>query len=253
MKTQCNKEKFSPPPSSTQNTVLSILFSVSFCHFLNDIIQSLIPAIYPLLKTSFHLSFTQIGLITLSLQLTASLLQPFVGLYTDHRPKPYSLAIGMGLSLVGLIMFSLPTNFPMILVSAAMVGMGSSIFHPEASRITRIASGGRHGLAQSIFQAGGNAGTSFGPVLAYLIVIPHGQSSIGWFIILALLAIIILINVGNWYRQHVFRTKARSSGISPGNRLKLSPTQVIFSLAILVVLIFSKYFYLASMTSYYIT
>jgi FSR family fosmidomycin resistance protein-like MFS transporter len=223
---------------------------MSFCHLLNDTIQSLIPAIYPILKASFHLSFTQIGLITLIFQLTASLLQPFVGLYIDHRPKPYSLAIGMGLSLVGLIMLSVTTNFPMILVSVTMVGMGSSIFHPEASRITRMASGGRHGFAQSLFQVGGNAGTSFGPLLAYLVIVPHGQSSVAWFAILALLAVIVLINVGNWYR-HLFQTKARSHSINSGDRIKLSPGKVTFSLAILVTLVFSKYFYLASMTNYY--
>jgi FSR family fosmidomycin resistance protein-like MFS transporter len=245
METQCNEEQ----QSSNQNTVLPILFLISFCHLLNDTIQSLIPAIYPILKTSFHLSFTQIGLITLTFQLTASLLQPFVGLYIDHRPKPYSLAIGMGLSLIGLVMLSVTTNFPMILVSAAMVGMGSSIFHPEASRITRMASGGRHGFAQSLFQVGGNAGTSFGPLLAYFVIVPHGQSSVAWFVVLALLAIIVLINVGNWYRQHLFQTKARS--INPGDRIKLSPSKVAFSLVILIALVFSKYFYLASMISYY--
>ena len=247
MQTQYNEEQLSFNPNTAQNTVLPILFSISFCHLLNDTIQSLIPAIYPILKASFHLSFTQIGLITLTFQLTASLLQPFVGLYIDHRPKPYSLAIGMGLSLVGLIMLSVTTNFPMILVSVTMVGIGSSIFHPEASRITRMASGGRHGFAQSLFQVGGNAGTSFGPLLAYLVIVPHGQSSVAWFAILALLAVIVLINVGNWYRQ----TKARSHSINSGDRIKLSPGKVTFSLAILVTLVFSKYFYLASMTNYY--
>ena len=251
METQCNEEQLSSNPNTAQNTVLPILFSISFCHLLNDTIQSLIPAIYPILKTSFHLSFTQIGLITLTFQLTASLLQPFVGLYIDHRPKPYSLAIGMGLSLVGLIMLSVTTNFPMILVSVTMVGIGSSIFHPEASRITRMASGGRHGFAQSLFQVGGNAGTSFGPLLAYFVIVPHGQSSIAWFVVLALLAIIVLINAGNWYRQHLFQTKARSHSINPGDRIKLSSSKVAFSLAILIALVFSKYFYLASMTSYY--
>ena len=248
METQCAKEQLYSSP----NTILAILFSISFCHLLNDTIQSLIPAIYPVLRISFHLSFTQVGLITLAYQLTASLLQPFVGLYTDHHPKPYSLAIGMGLSLVGLIMLSMAANFPVVLISAAMVGMGSSIFHPEASRIARMASGGRHGFAQSLFQVGGNAGTSFGPLLAYFVIVPHGQSSIAWFMMLAMLAIIVLINVGNWYSQHLFQTKARSYSTNLDDEAKLSPSKVAFSLAILIILVFSKHFYLSSMISYYI-
>jgi MFS transporter, FSR family, fosmidomycin resistance protein len=182
------------PPMQTQNeatelsgnrriadkTVFAVLIAISFSHLLNDTIQSVIPAIYPILKQSFHLSFTQVGLITLTFQLTASLLQPFVGLYTDHRPQPYSLAIGMSSTLIGLLFLSMASNFPMILCSAALVGMGSSIFHPEASRLARMASGGRHGFAQSIFQVGGNAGTSLGPLLAALIIVPRGQYSVGF-------------------------------------------------------------------------
>src|ERR1700719_4464570 len=189
------------------NTVFAVLIAISVSHLLNDTIQSIIPAIYPILKESFHLSFTQIALITLTFQLTASLLQPFVGLYTDHRPKPYSLAIGMGFTLVGLLVLSRAANFSMILFSAALVGMGSSVFHPEASRLARMASGGRHGFAQSIFQVGGNAGTSLGPLLAALIIVPSGQQSVGWFSLVALVAIIVLANVGHWYKQNLHRLK----------------------------------------------
>src|SRR3984893_7719656 len=191
-----------------ENTVFAILLAISFSHLLNDTIQSLIPAIYPVLKESFHLTFAQIGLITLTFQGTASLLQPFVGLYTDHRPKPYSLAIGMGFTLIGLLVLSRSGNFPMILCSAALVGMGSSVFHPEASRLARMASGGRHGFAQSIFQVGGNAGTSLGPLLAALIIVPRGQHSVGWFSVVALVAIIVLSNVGHWYKDNLFRLKS---------------------------------------------
>src|SRR6202162_6337522 len=189
------------------NTVFAVLIAISVSHLLNDTIQSVIPAIYPILKESFHLSFTQVGLITLTFQLTASLLQPFVGLYTDHRPKPYSLAIGMGFTLFGLLLLSRASNFPIILCSAALVGIGSSVFHPEASRLARMASGGRHGFAQSIFQVGGNAGTSLGPLLAALIIVPRGQRSVGWFALVALLAIIVLSNVGHWYTRQLFRLK----------------------------------------------
>src|ERR1700733_8532252 len=185
----------------TENTVFAVLIAISVSHLLNDTIQSVIPAIYPILKESFHLSFTQIGLITLTFQLTASLLQPFVGLYTDHRPKPYSLAIGMGFTLVGLVLLSRATNFPVILCSAALVGMGSSVFHPEASRLARMASGGRHGFAQSIFQVGGNAGSALGPLLAAF-VLSNGQSSIAWFSILALIAMILLFKIGHWAHRY---------------------------------------------------
>jgi FSR family fosmidomycin resistance protein-like MFS transporter len=251
MDTKFNEEQLASSPKTAQKTVLAILFSISFCHLLNDTIQSLIPAIYPILKTSFQLSFTQVGLITLTFQLTASILQPFVGLYTDHHPKPFSLAVGMGLSLIGLVMFSLAANFPMLLVSAGMVGMGSSVFHPEASRVARMASGGRHGFAQSLFQVGGNAGTSFGPLLAYLIIVPHGQKSIAWFSALALIGIFVLTNVGNWYRRHLYYAKSNPAGHRSATLMRLSPRKIAFSLAILVALVFSKYFYLASMTSYY--
>ena len=225
-----------------ENTVFAVLVAISFSHLLNDTIQSLIPAIYPILKHSFQLSFAQVGLITLTFQLTASLLQPFVGIYTDRRPQPYSLAIGMGVTLVGLLLLSVASHFPMILCSAALVGMGSSIFHPEASRLARMASGGRHGFAQSIFQVGGNAGTSLGPLLAALIIVPRGQYSIGWFSVIALVAIIVLSNVGGWYRRHLFRTSRRpTQAEAPGQTKPLSSRRVLFALAILIALVFSKF------------
>src|SRR5580700_5129150 len=197
-------------PKTGNETVLVILVAASFSHLLNDTIQSLIPAIYPVLKESFRLNFGQIGLITLSFQLTASLLQPLVGLYTDHRPQPFSLAVGMALSLVGLVLLALANSYPMILVAAASVGLGSSIFHPEASRLARLASGGRYGFAQSLFQVGGNAGQSLGPLLAALVVGTRGQSKIAWFSVVALLGIFILFNAGRWYQSNLFRLKSVS-------------------------------------------
>jgi FSR family fosmidomycin resistance protein-like MFS transporter len=247
-------QKEATGPTSTQkfteNTVFAVLIAISVSHLLNDTIQSVIPAIYPILKESFHLSFTQIGLITLTFQLTASLLQPFVGLYTDHRPKPYSLAVGMGFTLVGLVLLSRATNFPMILCSAALVGMGSSVFHPEASRLARMASGGRHGFAQSIFQVGGNAGTSLGPLLAALIIVPSGQQSVGWFSLVALVAIIVLANVGHWYKQNLHRLKTGSPKDRKGYPA-MSRNRITWALAVLVALMFSKFFYLSSMTNYF--
>lgn len=230
-------------------TVFPILFAISFSHLLNDTIQSLIPAIYPVIKQSFSLSFSQIGLITLVFQLSSSLLQPFVGLYTDKKPQPYSLAVGMGFTLTGLVLLSLSANFNMMLLSVALVGLGSSIFHPEASRIAHAASGGKRGLAQSIFQLGGNAGSSLGPLLAAWIIVPHGQLSVIWFSTIALLAIIILTFVGNWYKGLVGIIKKNSHHaaiVSPFSKRK-----VIFSIGILLILIFSKYFYMASLTSYF--
>ncbi|MDQ2841866.1 MAG: MFS transporter, partial [Acidobacteriota bacterium] len=194
-----------------ERTVFSILAAISFCHLLNDMVQSLIPAIYPILKSSFHLDFGQIGLITLTYNLTASLLQPFVGLYTDRRPHPYSLPVGMTFTLVGLIMLALAPTFGTLLLAASLVGMGSSVFHPESSRVARLASGGQHGLAQSLFQVGGNAGTAVGPLLAAFIVLPHGQGSMAWFSIASLLGIMILTYVGSWYKTHPLR-KGREPG-----------------------------------------
>lgn len=251
METQSKATELAEGRHPAENTVFAVLIAISFSHLLNDTIQSVIPAIYPILKASFHLNFTQIGLITLTFQLTASLLQPFVGLYTDHRPKPYSLAIGMGFTLVGLLLLSKANNFAMILCSAALVGMGSSIFHPEASRLARMASGGRHGFAQSFFQVGGNAGSSLGPLLAALIIVPGGQPSVAWFSLAALLAIGVLWKVGVWYRHNMYRIKRRPHARGKGGHPILSKGRILLALSVLITLIFSKFFYLASMTNYY--
>lgn len=234
-----------------ERTIYPILFAISFSHLMNDTIQSLIPAIYPIVKNSFKLSFTQVGLITFTFQIAASLLQPFVGLYTDKRPQPYSLAIGMGFTLLGLVLLSIAPNFHVVLASVALVGVGSSVFHPEASRMAYMASGGRRGLAQSIFQLGGNAGTSLGPLLAALIIVPHGQFSIIWFSLIALLAIVVLSRVGKWYKQRVFAAKNKAKAATAVHHHSLSRQKVVISIIILLVLIFSKYFYMASMTSYF--
>jgi FSR family fosmidomycin resistance protein-like MFS transporter len=235
----------------TQKTVFPILLAISFSHLLNDTIQSLIPSTYPLLKNSLHLDFGQLGLVTFCFQLTASLLQPFVGLYTDKKPQPYSLAAGMCFTLVGLVFLSRAGSFPMVLVSVALVGIGSSIFHPEASRLAYLASGGRRGMAQSLFQVGGNAGSSLGPLLAAQIIAPYGQSRIIWFSLAALLAIAVLINTGGWYSKNVNRTRKKAAAPVGELHPSLPRKKVLFALAILLVLIFSKYFYMASMSSYY--
>jgi FSR family fosmidomycin resistance protein-like MFS transporter len=240
----------STPSRAIEGTVLRILFALSLSHMLNDTIQSLLPAIYPLLKTSFHLTFAQVGLITFAFQLTASLLQPLVGFYTDRRPRPFSLAIGMGMTLIGLVLLSRANSFHAILFAAAMVGTGSSIFHPEASRIARLASGGRHGFAQSVFQVGGNFGTSLGPLLAALIVVPHGQKSVLWFSLLALLGMLVLVSVGAWYRNHLDQMRGRKTLPSTPHST-LAGRKVRIALAVLVALIFSKYIYLSSLTNYY--
>lgn len=234
-----------------QKTVYPILFAISFSHLLNDTIQSLIPSIYPILKSNYHLSFAQVGLITFTFQMAASLLQPFVGLYTDRKPQPYSLAIGMGFTLTGLIVLAVSHHFYMVLVSVAMIGIGSSVFHPESSRMAHTAAGVQPGLAQSIFQLGGNLGSSIGPLLAAWIIVPHGQVSIAWFSIIALLAIFILTKVGNWYKKYVLlhlrKRKSKEVVLHPS----FSKRKVTLSVVILLVLIFSKYFYLASLTSYF--
>ncbi|MDB5800509.1 MAG: Fosmidomycin resistance protein [Rhodocyclales bacterium] len=238
-------------PDANERTRFRVLGAISFAHFLNDMIQSLILAIYPLLKGEFHLSFAQIGLITLTFQITASLLQPVVGLYTDKYPKPYSLAIGMSCTLVGLLLLAVAPNFETVLIASALVGTGSSIFHPESSRIARLASGGRHGLAQSIFQVGGNTGSAIGPLLAAWIIIPNGQASVAWFAIAALLAIVVLSKIGSWYkRQHLGAGLGKKARKVVANNLP--PRTVAWAIGILLVLIFSKYFYLASISSYYI-
>jgi MFS transporter, FSR family, fosmidomycin resistance protein len=225
------------------------LAAASFSHLLNDTIQSLIPAIYPVLKDSFQLSFAQIGLITLTFQVTASLLQPLVGLYTDRRPQPFSLAIGMAFSLVGLVLLAFANSYPMILVAGASVGLGSSIFHPEASRLARLASGGRYGFAQSLFQVGGNAGQSLGPLLAALVIGARARSNVIWFTLVALVGIIVLYNAGRWYRQNLPR--AHKHIRRPVSHTDLPPAQIRWALFILISLIFSKFFYLESMRSYF--
>jgi len=232
-----------------ERTRFGIIGAISFSHFLNDLMQSILLAIYPLLKGEFALSFSQIGLITLTYQVTASLLQPLIGLYTDRRPQAYSLAMGMGLTLVGLLTLAFAANYTMLLLAAALIGSGSSVFHPEASRLARLASGGQHGLAQSLFQVGGNAGSAFGPVLAAWLIIPHGQRSVGWFSLAALLAMCVLVRIAGWYAhaqtQHLKRRKGRSDAST------LPRNTVIGAMFVLLVLIFSKYFYLASLTSYF--
>lgn len=234
---------------TVQKTVFSILLAISISHMLNDTMQSLIPSTYPLLKKSLHLDFSQLGLVTFAFQLTASLLQPFVGLYTDKKPQPYSLAAGMCFTLVGLVLLSRASSFTMVLASVALVGVGSSIFHPEASRLAYLASGGKRGLAQSIFQLGGNAGASLGPLLAAEIVAPYGQSNIIWFGLFALLAIGILLRTGGWYSRNLGNRKKRTA--APAEPLPFSKSRVAIALLILLVLMFSKFFYMASMSSYY--
>lgn len=248
------------PATNRETLALAILVAASFSHLLNDTIQAVIPAVYPLLKEHFNLDFAQVGLITLAFQMTASILQPFVGLFTDRRPLPYSLAAGMGVTFFGLVLLSRAGSFPMVIVSAALVGTGSAVFHPEASRVARMASGGRYGLAQSVFQVGGNTGSSLGPLLAAWIVMPrgHGQPYIAWFCLLALLGIAVLAAVGRWYAGRL-RQRASVGSLAPGVRVPdVSPDagarptrEIVLAIGVLIVLIFSKYFYLASMTNYY--
>ncbi len=245
------------PAETGEKTVFKILLTISFCHLLNDTIQSLIPPIYPLLQKAFHFNYWQVGRIALTSQLTASILQPLVGLYTDRRPKPYSLAVGMGITMIGLLAFAMAPSYGTILAAAALVGIGSAVFHPESSRIARMASGGQHGMAQSLFQVGGNAGSAMGPLLAWAFI--SGQSSIAWFSLLALIAIVLLTNIGTWFRNHplhlpkpiiVDSARAASAASAPP-RAVLAPKNVAFALAILLALMFSKFFYLASLLNYY--
>ena len=235
--------------SSTERTVFAVLAAISFSHLLNDLVQSLLPAIYPMLKTQFSLDFWQIGLITLTNQLTASLLQPLVGLYTDRKPQPYLLAGGMGVTLVGLLLLAAAGSFAMILVAAALVGVGSSVFHPESSRIARVASGGRFGLAQSLFQTGGNAGSSVGPLLAAFIVVPRGQASLAWFSVFAILGIVLLWKVGRWYVT-VAPARAASAAVHHAPSA-LPAAKVRLGIVILLLLVFSKMVYMSSLGSYY--
>jgi FSR family fosmidomycin resistance protein-like MFS transporter len=239
-------------PSADSSTTFAILVSLSVCHLLNDMNQSLVPAIYPILKSSYHLDFAQIGLITLAFQFTASMLQPVVGMVTDRRPQPFSLPIGMCCSLIGLIMLSLASSYPMILLAAAMVGVGSSVFHPESSRVARMASGGRYGFAQSLFQMGGSTGSAIGPLLAAFIVVPRGQGSIAWFSAAALLAIVLLANVSLWYSRHPAMAARRGRRApAPIATSGLPRAKVIGALTVILVLLFSKNVYTSSLSSYY--
>jgi MFS transporter, FSR family, fosmidomycin resistance protein len=231
-------------------TVVPVLGAISVCHFLNDTMQSLLPSIYPILKGGFNLTFTEIGMLTLTYQVTASLLQPVVGLYTDRRPQPYSLPAGMCLTLIGLITLAFAPNYFVLLIGASFLGMGSSIFHPEASRMARLASGGAHGLAQSVFQVGGNFGSAVGPLLAAFFILPRGQHSLAWFALVALGGACILTALGSWYQRagHARKTARNESH----HNAAVSKRQVSNAIAVLIALIFSKYFYLASITSYYV-
>lgn len=235
--------------SSSSRTAFAVLVGLSFCHLLNDLLQSLLPAIYPMLKSGFGLDFWQIGLITFTNSFTASLLQPVVGYYTDRRPQPFSLTAGMSVTLIGLFVLAFASRFGLLLAAAGLIGVGSAIFHPESSRIARLASGGRHGLAQSLFQTGGNFGSSLGPLLAAFIVLPHGQSSVAWFAFLALVAIVMLARIGVWYRAV---GRATSPQVAPrATATPLPRPEVTRALSLLIALVFSKFVYLTSLTSYY--
>lgn len=239
-------EKANSP--SHDDTVIAVLCALSISHLLNDMMQSLLPSIYPILKDSYQLDFSQIGFITLAFQLTASLLQPLVGMYTDRHPKPYSAAVGMGLSVVGLGLFATATSYPLLLAAAACVGIGSAIFHPESSRVARLASGGRHGFAQSLFQVGGNIGSAIGPLLAALIILPNGQKSMAWFMAAGIVAMALLTFVGRWYATH---GRARIAGTTKRTHIAhLSPRQIKLAIAVLVALVFSKFVYMASLSNY---
>ncbi|CAN7260716.1 FSR family fosmidomycin resistance protein-like MFS transporter [Pseudomonas sp. PvR086] len=237
-----------PAPSQSSPLVMRIIGAVALAHLINDLIQAVLPSIYPMLKANYGLTFTQVGLITLTFQLTASLLQPWVGYHTDRHPKPWLLPAGTVCTLIGILMMSVVGNFPMILLAAGLIGIGSSTFHPEASRVARLASGGRFGLAQSTFQVGGNAGSAFGPLLAAAIIIPYGQGNVAWFGVFALFALFVLYRISRWYANHLnlFKLKqgqAATHGLSKG--------RVISALVVLGLLVFSKYFYMASLTSYF--
>jgi len=233
-----------------QSTSFRVLSALSVAHFLNDMTQSTILAIYPLLKANFALSFTQIGSISLVYQVTASLMQPLIGRYTDSHPLPYSLSFGMGSTLLGLLVLAFAPSYSVLLVAAMLVGTGSAVFHPEASRIARLASGGQHGLAQSIFQVGGNMGSAAGPLIAASLVIPFGQHAVAWLALAAFVGITLLWRIGRWYRQH--RLATAKTAPSTSATLPQLPRKTIYgAVAVLLALLFSKYFYLASLSSYY--
>lgn len=237
--------------SLVQKTVFTVLFTISLSHLLNDMMQSVIPSIYPIVKDKYNFTFTQIGFITLAFQLTASILQPFVGAYTDKKSKPFSLTLAMVFTLAGIVALSFASGFPSFLIAVTLIGLGSSVFHPEASRVAYLASGGKKGLAQSIFQLGGNAGTAIGPLLAAIIVLPHGQLAIIWFSLAAIVGIIILFAIGKWYQEHLQFRKSNPAHVLTEIAPGVSKNKVIVSIGILLLLIFSKYVYLASMTNYF--
>ena len=238
------------PKSAAPAASFAIVLALSFSHFLNDLVQALLPAIYPIIKDSYNLDFAQIGLLTLAFQLTASLLQPLVGIMTDRRPQPFSLLAGMGLTLIGLIVLAYATSYALLLIGAAMIGTGSSIFHPESTRKARMASGGRHGFAQSLFQVGGQAGSAAGPLLAAFIIVPRGQESLSWFSAVALLAMVVLFKVGIWYRRQAPQpVKPKMVGSMP--TVGAFEAGVVLSVAVLFMLMFSKSAYTASLSNYY--
>ncbi len=232
-----------------QKTVFSILFSISFAHLLNDLIQAIIPSVYPILKQNYGLTFSQIGLITFAFQFSASILQPFVGYYTDKHPKPFSQVYGMVFSLAGIVLLSFADNFYWIIVSVVLIGTGSAIFHPESARISNLASGGRRGLAQSIFQVGGNLGTALAPLLVALIVVPNSQKYILWFVVAAVIALGIISKIAFWYRDHLIFRKHKNMSFIDFHTL--SKVKVKWAIAILLIVIFSKFFYSASLSTYY--
>jgi len=240
-----------PSAPTASATALPIILAVSGAHLLNDVIQSLLPALYPVLKEELHLTFAQVGLITLAFQLTASILQPFVGLYTDRRPQPFSLAAGMVFTLGGVLLLAVAHTFALVLIAAALIGFGSSIFHPEASRVARLASGGRHGFAQSLFQVGGNAGSALGPLLAALVIAHRSQAHVAWFSLLPLIGFILLTQVGRWYRDRLAHLQRHPATQRAPTTSELSPRRIAVTIGILAMLIFSKYFYLACLGSYY--
>ena len=257
--TEVSGEVAAPPPMQAASTAaersrvaegaaFSIVLALGFSHFLNDTIQSLVPSLYPMIKANYGLSFAQIGIITLTQQIISSLMQPCVGLVADHRPQPYSLAVGMLATLVGLLLLADAHEYWVLLLAAALIGAGSAVFHPEASRVARLASGGRHGLAQSLFQVGGNIGSASGPIIAAFLILPKGQGSVSWFSSLALVAMVVLVMVGNWYRRERALPRRTRQITSPP---LLSRSRVFWSLAILLSLVFSKAFYQASLSTYY--
>jgi MFS transporter, FSR family, fosmidomycin resistance protein len=245
-----NNPEVANPGLVKEGPFFRVLIAVCLGHLLNDTIHALLPAIYPILKSSFHLNFGQIGLLTLTFQMTASILQPFIGRFTDQRPTPYSLPIGMVFTLIGLLLLAVAPTFPLLLLAASLMGIGSAVFHPESSRVARLASGGRLGLAQSVFQVGGNTGSALGPLLAAFIVLPHGQKGVAWFSLLALLGVLLLMRVSRWYKARLLHLKTRTAKHAE-QLTGLSRSRVASAITVLIALVFSKYFYLASFTSYY--